>query len=249
MKFKYIINPRYESLTGFVKNVPSVFDSEGMLVYDSRNTVRVFSVNGEKIVVKRFRRPMCHQRLDYTFLRPSKCKRAYTYGLKLLEMDISTPQPIACIEEYRSGLFCIGYLVSTFCGDPDLRLLREEPEGHDDLVDALAHFLVRMHEKGFMHGDTNLSNFLYREDKGLPLGYHITTIDINRSHFVDNPSREECIANLMRLTHVRQALRKIIGRYAELRGWDVEWAVSLAVQKLDSFERRKEMKKKILRKR
>ena len=100
-----------------------------------------------------------------------------------------------------------------------------------------------------MHGDTNLSNFLYREDKGLPLGYHITTIDINRSHFVDNPSREECIANLMRLTHVRQALRKIIGRYAELRGWDVEWAVSLAVQKLDSFERRKEMKKKILRKR
>jgi tRNA A-37 threonylcarbamoyl transferase component Bud32 len=164
-------------------------------------------------------------------------------------MDISTPQPIACIEEYHSGLFCLGYLVSTFCGDPDLRLLREEPEGHDDLVDALAHFLVRMHEKGFMHGDTNLSNFLYREDKGLPLGYHITTIDINRSHFVDNPSREECIANLMRLTHVRQALRKIIGRYAELRGWDVEWAVSLAVQKLDSFERRKEMKKKILRKR
>jgi len=181
MKFKYIINPRYESLTGFVKNVPSVFDSEGMLVYDSRNTVRVFSVNGEKIVVKRFRRPMWHQRLDYTFLRPSKCKRAYTYGLKLLEMDISTPQPIACIEEYHSGLFCIGYLVSTFCGDPDLRLIREEPEGHDDLVDALAHFLVKMHEKGFMHGDTNLSNFLYREDKGLPLGYHITTIDINRS--------------------------------------------------------------------
>ena len=221
MKYKFIINPKYESLTGFVNEIPQKFDREGMLIYDSRNTVRVFKQEDEKIVVKRFHRSPLHQRFDYTFVRPSKCKRAYNYALKLQELGI---------------------------GDPDLRLLREEQEGHDDLIDALAHFLVTMHEKGFFHGDTNLSNFLYRKDASAPQGYCITTIDINRSLFVENPSREDCIRNLMRLTHVRPVLKKIISRYAELRGWDVEWAVSLVMQKLDNFEKKKELTKKMKKK-
>ena len=248
MKFKYIINPDYESLTDFVQEIPQKFDREGMLIYDSRNTVRIFKNDDEKIVVKRFRHSMLHQRFDYTFVRPSKSKRAYTYALKLLELGISTPVPIACIEEYHWGLFYRGYLVSTYCGDPDMRLLRDELEGHDDLINALAHFLVNMHEKGFFHGDTNLSNFMYRKDPDSPTGYHITTIDINRSTFVENPSREDCIRNLMRLTHVRPALKKIIGRYAELRGWNVEWAVSLVMQKLDAFEKQKELARKMKKK-
>ena len=248
MKYKFIINPKYESLTGFVNEVPRKFDREGMLIYDSRNTVRVFKQEDEKIVVKRFHRSPLHQRFDYTFVRPSKCKRAYNYALKLQELGINTPTPIACIEEYHFGLFLRGYLVTTFCGDPDLRLLREEQEEHDDLIDALAHFLVTMHEKGFFHGDTNLSNFLYRKDASAPQGYCITTIDINRSLFVENPSREDCIRNLMRLTHVRPVLKKIISRYAELREWNVEWAVSLVMQKLDNFEKKKELTKKMKKK-
>ena len=247
MTYKSIVNPKYESLTQFVNEVPHKFDREGVLIYDSRNQVRVFKLeSGENIVVKRFHPPLFHQRFDYTFRRPSKAKRAYTYALKLQELGISTPDPIACIEGYHGGLYKQGYIVTTYCGDPDARILREEWERHDDLFDALAHFLVDMHEKGFLHGDTNLSNFLYREDKESSTGYHLTTIDINRSKFVENPSREECVKNLMRLTHVRPALKKLIGKYAELRGWDAEWATTLAIQKLEAFERRRELKHKML---
>ena len=164
------------------------FDREGVLIYDSRNQVRVFKVDGEKIVVKRYHRSLFHQRIDYTFRSPSEAKRAYTYALKLLELQINTPEPIACIEGYHWGLYKEGFFVSAFCGDPDARILREEWEEHDDLFNALAHFLVDMHEKGFMHGDTNLSNFLYRKDEKSPTGYCITTIDINRSRFVVDPS-------------------------------------------------------------
>ena len=42
MKYKNIINPKYESLKNFVAEIPEKFDKEGMLIYDSRNTVRVF---------------------------------------------------------------------------------------------------------------------------------------------------------------------------------------------------------------
>ena len=248
MKYKNIINPKYASLTQFVEELPEKFDKEGMLIYDSRNQVRVFKVNDEKYVVKRFHRSPFHQRFDYTFRRPSKAKRAYLYALKLQEPHINTPEPIACIEGYNWGLYEQGYFVSTYCGDPDARILREEWEGHDDLFNALAHFLVDMHEKGFMHGDTNLSNFLYREDKSSPAGYCITTIDINRSKFEENPSRENCIRNLMRLTHVRPALKKLVGLYAELRGWNAEWAALLAIQKLDAFEKRRELKHKLRKK-
>lgn len=245
MKCKYLINPQYEHLAEFIHGVTENFDCDGMLIYDSRNKVRIFAVKGQKVVVKRFHVPYFHQRFDYTFVRPSKARRAYTYGLRLQELGICTPEPIACVEEYSFGLFRQGYLLSTFCGDKDARVIRDELDGHDGLIDALAHFLVDMHEKGFLHGDTNLSNFLYREDDASPTGYHITTIDINRSCFVEKPTREACLRSLVRLTHVRAALRKLVHRYAELRNWNADEAVDFVVGKLDAFEKRKWLKHKM----
>ena len=235
-----LINPTYHHLSDFIQSLPVVFDTEGELVYDERNQVRLFLVDGKKIVVKRFKRPMLHQRIDYTLIRPSKAERAYLFGMKLMELGISTPTPIACIETYRKGLFYQGYLVTEFCGDPDARILREEPEEHDDLVEAIALFLVDCHKKGFIHGDTNLSNFLYHKESS---GYHITTIDINRSRFLPNPSKKQCLESLFRLTHVRPTLKHIVTRYAALRGWDEQAAVDLVMRKLERFEQRKKMLK------
>ena len=235
-----IINPVYSHLSDFIHSLPTIYDNEGELVYDERNQVRFFTVEGRTIVVKRFKKPMLHQRFDYTVFRSSKAKRAYLYGMKLVELGINTPTPIACIEIYRKGLFYQGYLVTEFCGDPDARILREEPEGHDDLVEAVAKFLVDCHEKGFIHGDTNLSNFLYHKEAP---GYHITTIDINRSHFSPNPSKKECLESLFRLTHVRPTLKHIVSRYAALRGWDEASSIAVVMDKLERFEHRKKILK------
>lgn len=245
MKYKYIINPEFEEYTHFVKGLPSEFDEGGILIYNARNEVRVFKADGKKIAAKRFHVSPFHQRIDYTFRRPSKAKRAYEYGLRMLELGISTPTPIAYIEEYKYGLFRRGYVVFTYCGDPDMRLLRDEWQTHDDLINALAHFLLEMHQKGVLHGDTNLSNFLYREDPSSPTGFHITTIDVNRSQFVDNPSREDCLKNLMRITHVRPAMKKIVKRYAELRGWDADESYQYVKKTLAAFEERRKLKHKM----
>lgn len=235
-----IINPAYHHLSDFIESLPIVFETEGEVVYDARNQVRLFTVDGMKLAVKRFKKPMLHQRLDYSVFRPSKAKRAYLYAMKLFELGITTPTPVAYIETFSKGLFYQGYLVTEYCGDPDARILREEPEGHDDLVEAIAKYLVNCHEKGFIHGDTNLTNFLYRKDAS---GYHITTIDINRSHFLPNPSKKQCLESLFRLTHVRPTLRHIVARYAALRGWDEQEAVDIVMKKLEKFEKRKKMLK------
>lgn len=240
------INPRYSHLKPFIKSIPEVFDHSGELVYDGRNKVKIFTEEGQKIVVKRFKTPLFFQRFDYTFLRPSKARRAYIFGLRLMDLHINTPEPIACIEVYANGLFHQGYFVSTFCGDPDLRILREEPDSHDDLMLTFVHFLIDMHEKGFIHGDTNLSNFLYHKDDS-PYGYCITTIDINRSHFSPAPTRKACLKSLMRITHERHALHKIIKMYAQLRQWDEGEAINYVEDRLQAFEKRKSMKRKILK--
>lgn len=236
MADKVVVNPQYERMETFVRSIPVVFQSGGRLIYDKRNQVRLFDVDGATVAVKRFRIPYLHQRIDYTFIRPSKARRAYEYAVRLVELGISTPDPIAYIETHKYGLFYQGYFVSACCDDPDTRFLRSDYEEHDDLIDAIARFIVKMHEDGFIHGDANLSNFLYHKDGD---NYHITTIDINRSHFRANPSKKACLKSLVRLTHVRPLMRKIVGRYAELRGWDVNRSVGYVEYRLTKFEHRK----------
>ena len=246
MSIKYEINPAFIHLESYIRDLPTMFDTVGQLIYDARNQVRILELDGLRMVAKRFKRPMLHQRIDYTFIRPSKARRAYTYGLRFLELGISTPQPIAYIETYGHGLYTDGYLVTAYCPDSDMRLLREESDSHPELVTALMTFIVDMHCKGCLHGDTNLSNFLYHADKESPTGYALTTIDINRSHFIPQPTPHQCLCSLMRLTHQRPLLTMLVEQYAVIRGWNTESSVNAVMRCLDRFEKTKRLKKKYI---
>lgn len=241
--YKFIVNPKYKFYTKFVEKLPQIFETEGSIIYDGRNMVKVYEEKGEKLVVKRYKRPMLHQRIDYTFLRKSKARRAYEYALRLKELGIDTPEAIACVEEHKFGLFRTGYFVSTICTDPELKILRETPD--EKLIDAFAAFVVRMHERGVLHGDLNLSNVLYRVDTNESNGYHFTVIDTNRSRFVDEPSQQQCLRNMVRISHIRELNKQIIGRYAEIRGWDKDECVATVEHMLNTFEKKRRIKRKI----
>ena len=237
----YILNPKYHHVGEFVSRISEFYDSEGEMLYNKRNVVKRFYFNGEALIVKRYKVPMWFQRIAYTFWRPSKALRAYRFAMLLQPLGIDTPVPVACIEVKRYGLFRQGYFVSTECSDPDVKCLKEDPIGNEPLLKAYVQFLVKMHEAGFMHGDLNLSNVLYRQN---PDGtYHFTVIDINRSHFIQNPTREQCLQNLMRINRDREFSRLIVSRYAELRGWDVESSVATVSHAIDRYERKRRVRR------
>ena len=65
-------------------------------------------------------------------------------------------------------------------------------------------------------------------------------IDINRSHFTEGiPGREECMQNLVRITHRRDLYEFLLEQYAELREWDVSATIEEGLQQLDRFEHRR----------
>lgn len=239
-----IINPRYEVLHPFVECLPDVFDQQGQTLHSGRNQVKLFeTTNGGAWVVKRYKRPHLLQRLVYRWFRSSKAERAYRFALRLADMDIYTPVPLAYLEEKGVLLFGDSYFVAALCTDAPLYpVLVQAPRFDRELAARLAAFLVEMHAKGFLHGDLNLTNVLYRP---LPDGHtRFSVIDTNRSCFKEHPSRACCLHNLVRLTHRRELLEFVVREYARLRGWSPEQAWQTVEAGLQALERKEERKRK-----
>ncbi len=238
---KVVIHPAYINLKDFIQRLPSVFEEEGQLLYKKRNIVKRYNVNGLSLVVKKFKHPNIIQRIIYTFFKRSKAERAYRFTAQLRSLQIDSPHEVAYIETKSHHLFARGYFVSIYCDDPTSGSLMKSNSDNTPLIEALATFLANMHEKGFLHGDLNLNNILYRrEDNGQ---FHFTLIDINRATF-KKPTTAECLNDLKRLTHERDVLRHLISLYAEKRHWDNDSSVVRVIRLLDKFENRRRVKRK-----
>ena len=77
---KIVLNPEYKFLQQFVQDLPTRFASEGKVIQDKRNTIKVFEYKELEINVKRYRVPIFINRIAYTFFRKSKACRAYNNG-------------------------------------------------------------------------------------------------------------------------------------------------------------------------
>lgn len=239
---RIVVSPEYETHRGFFTLLPTVFDTEGETVYQGRNVVKRFTHEGKEWIVKRYKRPNLVQRIAYTFFKKSKAERAFLYAGMLKERGIGTPEAIACIELKAHGLISDSFFISEVCHDPAVfPALVQTPDFDKRLADELAAFFVQMHSKGFLHGDPNLTNILYREEG--KTGFAFSVIDTNRSLFKKHPGRKECLDNLKRVTHRRDLLRHIVTRYTVLRGWDIEESVQTVIGALEKFEKRRKMKR------
>ena len=245
---RIVINPRYQRLSYFINELPMKFDTSGETLYQGRNQVKAFQVQGYPIVVKRYKRPSFIQRVIYSWFRPTKACRAYNFAFRMQKLGIQTPEAIAYIEINRHGLFIDSYFVSLRCNDtPLFPILVNEPQYDKQLAHELAIYIVELRKKGFLHGDLNLANILYRQENGKPI---FTFIDTNRSHFIKSPTPKVCLKNLMRITHRIDLLREIVQTYAEQRGWDAVKSCDQVEAMLHHFERKRAYKyqlKKIIK--
>ncbi len=238
---KAVVNKEYESLTEYIKSIPAIFESTGTEIYHKRNIVKILRHDDMDLVVKRYKRPNLIQRIAYTFFCKGKAKRAYLFAGRMLDLGISTPFPIAFIEITKSGLLSDSYFISSRTFDRSLfPELVETPDYDIELASEVARLMVRLHEKGVIHGDPNLSNILYHSDAEGKT--HFTLIDINRTRFGSEFTERECLANLMRLTHRRDLLKRLVSVYAEERKWDVPETVEKVFAMISRFEHRREIK-------
>lgn len=181
----------------------------GKEIYSGRNSVRVFPAGDKNVVVKKYARCGFLKALGYLF-HSGKARRAYKYGIIMLERGILTPLPIAYVETRRGPLIVDSYFVSEADFSPSLVFMRQR-DFDPELADRLALYLLRLHQAGILHGDLNLTNILLRPDGNFVL------IDTNRSKIFPTgkfPSRRRRLANIIRVTHRRDLLRRILLTYA-----------------------------------
>ena len=220
MKTTVVVNPKYEHLRSFIAALPDTFDNSGTVIYDARNQLREFNVDGLYIIVKRYKVPHIVNQIIYSYFRESKSARAYHYALRLLNQGFDTPEPVAYIETSRKGLFNYSYFVSLRA--KNVRLLREfsdfQIDGREHIAQALGSYMADLHNAGIVHEDFSPGNILFDEKDGK---VEFTLIDINRMSF-KQLNQEESFQSFRRLYGCDRFYEIVAKSYAAKRGFDPE---------------------------
>ena len=221
-----VINPDYSKLSLFIKQLPSDFSNGGDMIYEARNQIKKFRVQDIDVVVKRYKVPICINRIIYAFFRPSKAKRAYDYAMFLLSKGIRPPEPIAYIEVKKGLFFYQGYFISKMENYP--RMMRDfynSIGSGEYILDKFAEFTLKVHESGILHLDYSPGNVLYEQ---VGDDVHFSLVDLNRMRF-GKLTKKECLRNFDRISPSDEVTSYIVTEYSRLRGWDIASSVETAL--------------------
>ena len=240
---KIVINPDYVCYTDFINRLPDIFHTEGETIYKSRNEIKVFEVNGVKINVKQYKTPVWINRIFYTFFRPTKAWRAYTYALKLLAKEINTPPPVACMIFKKAGLIHQCYFVSL--QSPYTRNMYEFGTGmlsdRAPVIRHLARYAAKLHDAGIYHRDFSPGNILFQQTEH---EVNFLLVDINRMQFGPVSIEKGC-ANFARLWGSKEMFTLIAKEYATARHADVDdcirWVFDYRKRFWDRYARKRKI--------
>ncbi|MBP1640399.1 MAG: tyrosine protein kinase [Bacteroidetes bacterium] len=233
MKTIITIAPAYQHVSNFIQTLPQTFQSQGITIYKARNEIKNFEIDSTLFTVKSYKRPHIINQIAYGTFRQSKSKRAYSYASQLLKKNISTPTPVAYIEQYNGLFLTNSYFVSLF--SPESHILRElseyKVEGNEDLLRALAAYTASIHEQEIYPIDYSPGNVLFENTNGT---FTFTLLDINRMKF--GIVTKKMAARCFRRFFMDQSLIEFIANeYAKLRGFDPTVFVKSALKYHSQF--------------
>lgn len=216
---KLVISNKYENLDGFIENLPLKFLQSGEVIYSARNIIKTFDVDGLKLNVKSFKKPLLINQIIYSNFRKSKAERSYLYAFMLKKKGFHTPDPIAYMELKKCGLLKYSLYISIHEEfDGIMRELRSgKIEGREDLLHQFATYTASLHDKKILHLDYSSGNILYKKEDGV---YTFYLVDLNRMT-IDKPiSLDEGCFNLRRLWGSDEMIGYIVKEYAKARNFD-----------------------------
>ena len=153
------INPAFQPAVSRedILAVADNFDGVGELIFSGRNRLRRVTVGGADVVVKRYKRFNAVRKVTRRF-RPSKARRAYHNALRLIELGIKTPAPLAYVEKRNAwGALTDSYFICAYAPMQPLKSVMHDRRA----IESFANFTARLHKLGIIHGDLNRSNVVF----------------------------------------------------------------------------------------
>lgn len=185
-KRKYTVAPEFASMDEFVVSLPQLFErGEGEVIYDGRNQLRRFNVEGRNLIVKSFRTPNFVNRIAYGWLRSSKAQRSFEYAAHLRSIGIGSPTPVGWLTERRGLLFGRSYYACLESTLPytykDIMAGTLAPDLERRALEAIGLTTARLHDAGMLHKDYSRGNILFGPAADGSISVEI--IDLNRIRF------------------------------------------------------------------
>lgn len=241
------VSNKYLNLLPFIKTIPDIFDKEGKTIYEGRNIIKTFEVDGEILNVKSFKKPNIINKIVYKYFRDSKAKHSYDYASRLFDLGISTPEPIAYIEEKDIFFSKSYYICKHRSYDYTMWVFIEGGKKYNDLfLHDFCEFMYEIHNQGVYHNDLSPGNILINESN---LGFKFDLVDVNRTIFysLDIKSRSR---NFSKLYVSERMLIDIATSYAKIANYNIDDFVSMTLKFYQNHMkkvRRKKLRKKILK--
>lgn len=219
---KVFTMPQYGHLHDFIASLPERFErNEGKVIYDGRNQLREFTIDGITMIVKSFAIPSIVNRIAYGFLRSSKAQRSCEYAQLLLDRGIGSPAPVGYVTTRKRLLFDRSFYAclkseNTYNYDD---ICKFEKERRRKCLVAVAQTTAKLHECGILHLDYSAGNLLIGEKPDGSVSVEV--IDLNRIRFRKIDLETGC-RNFDRLPMNEDMVRVLAQSYAEARHLNYE---------------------------
>jgi hypothetical protein len=226
MRINYQIEPGFEHLEDWIRNLPEFFTDNGESIFKSRNEVKIFAVGEFQLNVKAFKVPNWINRFAYVYLRESKAARSYNYARNFELLDIPTPKAVGYLECLSGGHLADSYYISLhFQHDYTLReVLNYKVPERDEILRQWTRFTYqKLHLNNIYHLDYSPGNTLIRKSDST---YEFSIIDLNRMSF-RKINFKKGLRNFRQLDTDSQTLQLLASEYAKLRGEDAVKAFSI----------------------
>ena len=238
-------NPKYinyrDDILGIIRNFKT---SNGQTIKEHRNTIRIFGLENFDINIKSFGRPNFINGLIYSYFRPSKAKRSFSYANKLLDLDINTPIPICSYEFKKNGVLNDSFYVSKQLKfDFPISEVINNPNfpNRIKILNEFVLFTFKLHENGINFLDHSPGNTLVKVNNSKFLFY---LVDLNRMRF-EKMNFKSRIMNFRRLTNDKEVIQILSMEYAKLCDRNGNEVFNLMYKYSNQFLARRSFRKKI----
>ena len=217
------------------------FDKGGESIWDKRNTIKIFKLQGQDVIVKSFKIPHLVNRFAYRYLRKSKARRSFEHARILKGKGILTPEPVGYKEQFNLiGLGQSQFVSVRLDYDFDFNALYDPNfEDRDRILEKFTEFTFSLHERGIHHLDHSRGNTLIVKRGEDHWDFYL--IDLNRMRF-ENMDYQKRVENFDRLGLKPDMIDIISRKYAELIDVDPEKVKADITKSCDAFAQKKEKK-------